>query len=729
MKTLTIRLACVLTLAMALAASGKTPTSSCAVLMLTHDASISAKTAATLSSLVQREISGSGAYANVAMLAAGSFADGCATDTSCLSQLAAAQGYDTLVVGTVADDGTGGYLLTIKVFSATAGSFSSSATSTVRKASAEMVADISSLTARLSIAPPVDPDVSDQPELEPVPEVMVEMDDCDEDVVASLLGSPAESVMSRDDRSTRRNKDDSRGGRAGKKAGGAAGSPARPQASSPTYYTDPGPQVTYDGVGDGHNTEAYDHIADNPFMTVGDDPLSTFSIDVDTASYANTRRFLNGGSLPPADAVRIEELINYFNYGYDTPSDDTPFATHVEMAGCPWNPEHRLARIGLKGWEMSDEERPPSNLVFLLDVSGSMGSANKLPLLKQALKMLVNQLDERDRIAITVYAGASGLVLPSTPCDDKQAILSALDRLNSGGSTNGAAGIELAYSTAQENFIEGGTNRVILATDGDFNVGVTNRGDLTRLIEDKAKQGTFLTVLGFGMGNIQDATLEQLADKGNGNYAYIDTTAEAKKVLVDEMGGTLVAIAKDVKIQIEFNPAMVQGYRLIGYENRLLAAQDFNDDTKDAGEIGAGHTVTALYEIVPVGVEMDTREVDALKYQSPRKRSKASADGELFTLKLRYKQPDGDTSSLLEFPIADSGNSYVDASGDFKFAASVAGFGMILRDSPHKGSASYDGIIELAGEGVGADPHGYRAQFIGLVKKAKALSASTTASR
>ncbi len=724
MKTLTIRIACVLTLVMALTATGRTiPAPTCAVLMLGHDGSISAKTAATLSSLVQREIARSGDFGNVALLAAGSFADGCATDTSCLGQLAAAQGYDMLVVGAVADDGSGSYQLTVQVFDAAAGSFTSTATRTVRKASTEMVADVSALTAQLSIAPPAEPEPIEEPE------ESIALADCEDVGMVEGLGSVAgESLSTRGDRGPSRQRDHARGGR-GKKASAPAGSVAYPPAHTPAYM------IITDGDGqpvtpsDGFNTEAYDHIADNPFMTVDDDPLSTFSIDVDTASYANTRRFLDNGSLPPADAVRIEELINYFNYGYDTPEDDTPFATNVEMAGCPWNQDHRLARIGLKGWEMADDERPPSNLVFLLDVSGSMGSANKLPLLKQALKMLVNQLDERDRIAITVYAGASGLVLPSTPCSDKQAILSALDRLNSGGSTNGAAGIELAYRTAQKNFIEGGTNRVILATDGDFNVGVTNRGDLTRMIEDKAKQGTFLTVLGFGMGNIQDATLEQLADKGNGNYAYIDTTAEAKKVLVDEMGGTLVAIAKDVKIQIEFNPATVQGYRLIGYENRLLAAQDFNDDTKDAGEIGAGHTVTALYEIVPVGVEMDSRDVDELKYQTPRKRSKKASSGDLFTLKLRYKQPDGDTSSLLEFPIADSGNSYVQASQDFKFAASVAGFGMILRDSPHKGNASYDGIIELAGEGVGADKHGYRAEFIKLVKKAKKLSASTTASR
>ena len=475
--------------------------------------------------------------------------------------------------------------------------------------------------------------------------------------------------------------------------------------------------------GDGLNTEAYDSITENPFKAVKGEPLSTFSIDVDTASYANVRRMLmNQGSLPPAGAVRIEELVNYFSYDYAGPGGDDPFATHVEIAGCPWKSDHRLARIGLKGVELDLSERPASNLVFLLDVSGSMEDPNKLPLLRRSLKMMVEHLGENDRVAIAVYAGASGLVLPSTPADRKGEILDALERLQAGGSTNAGAGIELAYDLATENFIEGGTNRVILCTDGDFNVGVTNQSDLTDMIEKKAKSGVFLTVLGFGMGNYKDSTLEKLADKGNGNYGYIDNISEARKVLVSEMGGTLVTIAKDVKIQVEFNPGKVQAYRLIGYENRLLAAEDFADDTKDAGEIGAGHTVTALYEIVPVGVEIDLPGTDELRYQKPADTSVGKGSDELFFLKLRYKQPDGDTSKLLEFPVVDGGAGYDAASGEFKFAASVASFGMLLRDSAHKGSSSYNGVLELGGEGAVRDPHGYRAEFLEIVKRARELS-------
>lgn len=471
----------------------------------------------------------------------------------------------------------------------------------------------------------------------------------------------------------------------------------------------------------GHDTEAYDNIVDNPFLKVTQNPLSTFSIDVDTASYANARRFLNNGNLPPKDAVRIEEMVNYFSYDYVPPAGEVPFSADVEVAGCPWNPEDRLVRIGLKGWELPEEERPPSNLVFLLDVSGSMSPENKLPLLKRAMKMLVKQLNENDRVAIVVYAGASGLVLPSTTGDNQESLRDALERLESGGSTNGGAGIQLAYDTAAQYFIEGGVNRVILATDGDFNVGVTNRGDLIRLIEEKAKSGVFLTVLGFGMGNIKDSALEQLADKGNGNYAYIDTIREAKKVLVEEMGSTLITIAKDVKIQVEFNPAEVASYRLIGYENRILRDEDFNDDTKDAGEIGAGHTVTALYEIVPAGREIDLPDVDPLKYQRPAGTAGPAASGELLTLKLRYKEPDGDKSRLLEFPVVDVGKTFKDADADFAFAAAVASFGMLLRDSEHRGNATFSTVLDLAEAGRGEDTHGYRAEFIDLVKKAAAL--------
>jgi Ca-activated chloride channel family protein len=496
---------------------------------------------------------------------------------------------------------------------------------------------------------------------------------------------------------------------------GGAAVKFEPAAPARNPYDDPN-QVYWPG----HNTETYDTIKDNEFLAVDQNPLSTFSIDVDTASYANTRRFLNQNTLPPKDAVRIEEMINYFAYDYSPPDGEDPFAANVLVAGCPWTPEHRLVRIGLKGWEMANDERPASNLVFLIDVSGSMGTVNKLPLLKEAMKLLVSQLTENDTVSMVVYAGASGLVLPPTNGDNKQAIIGALDRLQSGGSTNGGAGIQLAYDTAVANYIEGGVNRVILASDGDFNVGTTNRGDLTRLVEEKAKSGVFLTILGFGMGNIKDATFEELSNKGNGNYAYIDALNEAKKVLVQDMGGTLVTIAKDVKIQVEFNPVEVSAYRLIGYENRILAAEDFNDDTKDAGEIGAGHTVTALYEIVPAGMETDLPQVDPLRYQQTQPLTQAAGSGEVMTLKLRYKQPDGDTSKLLTFPVRDL--SFARADEDFKFTTAVAAFGMLLRDSPHKGHTNFDSVLELAEEGRGTDPHGYRQEFIDLVLKARGIT-------
>ena len=409
------------------------------------------------------------------------------------------------------------------------------------------------------------------------------------------------------------------------------------------------------------NTEAYDRIEDNPFLEVSQNPLSTFSIDVDTASYANVRRFLQRGTLPPKDAVRIEEMLNYFSYDYPVPSGEGPFSASVEVAQAPWALEHRLVRIGLKGKEVAMEDRPSSNLVFLLDVSGSMRPSNKLPLLKKAMRLLVDRLGEKDRVAIVVYAGASGLVLPSTSANQKERILAALENLEAGGSTNGGSGIRLAYQSAVSHFISGGINRVILATDGDFNVGTTNQGDLTRLIEDNARSGIFLTVLGFGMGNYKDSTLEKLADMGNGNYAYIDTINEARKVLVDEINSTLITIAKDVKIQIEFNPLQVSAYRLIGYENRLLRQEDFNDDTKDAGEIGAGHTVTAFYEIVPAGRGLSIPGVDPLKYQTPMGTTEVAQSGELLTLKLRYRQPDGQTSRLLEFPVRDADQAYSQA--------------------------------------------------------------------
>jgi len=471
------------------------------------------------------------------------------------------------------------------------------------------------------------------------------------------------------------------------------------------------------------NTEAYDRVYENPFLRTSQNPLSTFSIDVDTASYSNVRRFLEQGSLPPKDAVRIEELVNYFTYDYAPPDGAVPFAAHVEVAGCPWNQKHRLARIGIKGRQIDPQQREPANLVFLLDVSGSMRPANKLPLVKAAMKMLVANLTDRDRVAIAVYASASGLVLEPTSCETREPILEALERLEAGGSTNGGQGIQLAYNVAQQNFRPGGVNRVILCTDGDFNVGITNQGDLIRLIEEKAKGGIFLTVLGFGMGNLKDSTMEKLADKGNGSYGYIDNIHEARKILVEQISGTLVTIAKDVKIQVDFNPAKVAAYRLIGYENRLLRDEDFLDDTKDAGEIGAGHTVTALYELVPPGAEGDLPAVQPSKYQKPAEPDPAAAQSdELFTLRMRYKLPEEDQSQPLEVPVTDGGKSFNAATPDFQFAAAVACFGMLLRDSQHQGQSSYDLAIELAQGGQGRDPGAYRADFLKLLKTAKALA-------
>ena len=470
------------------------------------------------------------------------------------------------------------------------------------------------------------------------------------------------------------------------------------------------------------SAEAYDHIEENAFLSPRDNPLSTFSIDVDTASYSNLRRYLlTNAQWPPKGAVRIEEMINYFNYEYPQPDGDVSFSTTVEVAGCPWNGNHRLVRVGLKGKEIDKQHRPLSNLVFLLDVSGSMAQPNKLPLVKQSMRLLAEQLQENDRVAIVVYAGSSGLVLPSTSAMDRKKITDALDQLEAGGSTNGGQGIQLAYQIALENFIKGGTNRVILATDGDFNVGVTDRTTLIEIVKENAAKGVFLTSIGFGMGNLKDGTLEQLADKGNGNYAYIDDLKEAKKLFVEQLSGTLVPIAKDVKIQIEFNPAAVESYRLIGYENRALRAEDFNDDKKDAGEIGAGHTVTALYELVLAGKSDVKPAVDPLKYQRPAAQAAGPTD-ELLTLKLRYKQPDGDVSKLLEHAVRDGGQAWAKASTDYKFAASVALFGMILRESQHKGTATLDSVLELAREGMGSDHGGYRSEFIQLVEKAKKIS-------
>jgi Ca-activated chloride channel family protein len=499
----------------------------------------------------------------------------------------------------------------------------------------------------------------------------------------------------------------------------------------------PGQDEPQLGTGPGNSGDQYTRIYENPFITAkGGDAVSTFSIDVDTASYANVRQFLTSGQLPPPDAVRIEELLNYFPYNYEGPKDDTPFAAHMEVAACPWNPEHRLARIAIKGKEIDRKARPQSNLVFLIDVSGSMDVPNKLPLLIDGMKLLTRELGENDKVAIVVYASSEGMALPSTRGDQQQTILAALDNLRAGGSTAGGAGINLAYQVAQENFIKGGVNRVILCTDGDFNVGVTDTAALTRLAEEKAKSTkVFLTVLGFGRGNLNDAMMEAISGKGNGNYHYVDNLTEARKVLVEEMSGTLVAIAKDVKIQVEFNPAQVAGYRLIGYENRMLRTEDFNDDKKDAGEIGAGHTVTALYEIVPPGETVGTASVDPLKYQqqplanqspSPQSAGERLGEGpasdELLTLKLRYKLPDADTSTKLEFPITDRGGSFADATDDFQFAAAVASFGMLLRGSEHKGNATFDAALEIAQSALGEDPHGYRGEFLELVRQAKELT-------
>ena len=467
------------------------------------------------------------------------------------------------------------------------------------------------------------------------------------------------------------------------------------------------------------NTEAYARIYDNAFLAVTRNPLSTFSIDVDTAAYANVRRFLNAGQLPPPDAVRIEELINYFRFDYPSPEGDAPFSVSTSVAACPWKPAHKLVHIGLQARRLDDQALPPRNLVFLLDVSGSMSDPAKLPLLQASMNLLVEQLTARDRVAIVVYAGASGLVLPATPGDQKGPIRAALDALHAGGSTAGGAGIQLAYEVAREGFIEGGVNRVILATDGDFNVGITSPGDLVRLIEEKRKTGVFLSVLGFGMGNLKDATMEMLADKGNGNYAYIDSLAEGRKVLVTEAGSTLVTVAKDVKVQVEFNPRTVSAFRLIGYENRVLAHEDFNDDRKDAGDIGAGHTVTALYEVVPAGVALEAGSVDPLKYQQPRAATAAAGSGELATIKLRYKAPDGDTSTPLLASVRDEGG---EASANLRFAAAVAEFGMLLRDSEHKGTASFAQALELGRGATGDDHDGLRTEFVRLVEQAQRLA-------
>lgn len=482
------------------------------------------------------------------------------------------------------------------------------------------------------------------------------------------------------------------------------------------------PVLAADSVPAEFNTEDYDQIIENKFLSAKQEPLSTFSIDVDEAAYSNVRRYLQDGNLPPAGAVRIEEMINYFDYEYPQPAGEDPFSVNTEISECPWNAKHKLVHIGLKGKEIPVYNLPRSNFVFLIDVSGSMDEPNKLPLVQASLNMLVEQLRENDRVAIVVYAGAAGVVLPSTTGRAKTAIKEAIDNLQAGGSTAGGEGIALAYKIAKENFIEDGNNRVILATDGDFNVGVSSDAELVQLIEAKRKSGIFLSVLGYGMGNYKDNKMQQLADKGNGNHSYIDGINEAKKVLVKEFGSTLFTIAKDVKIQVEFNPAAVQAYRLIGYENRVMAAEDFNDDVKDAGELGSGHTVTALYEVIPVGVKDEfTKSIDSLKYQSNNRAVQGPAD-EIMTIKLRYKKPDGDVSKLMVHAVNDRQTALNNTSDNFRFSAAVASFGMLLRGSDYKQSSSYEKVIALANSAKGADKDGYRKEFIQLVEGASSIA-------
>ena len=518
-----------------------------------------------------------------------------------------------------------------------------------------------------------------------------------------------------------------------RRRGKVAASPAAPPSpSAPAVGYSPGHVSGYEPYyrAPRANRESYDDAGDNPFRSVSADPLSTFSIDVDTASYANMRRFLNSGSLPPTEAIRIEEMINYFHYSYPQPRGDQPFSITTELAVAPWNTQHRLALIGLQGRDIDARETPARNLVFLIDVSGSMDEPAKLPLVQSGMRMLAATLTARDHVAIVTYAGHSGLVLPATSGDRKERIDRAIAQLSAGGSTNGGAGIRLAYQIARENFTKGAVNRVILATDGDFNVGVTDINELVQLIEHERESGVFLSVLGVGTGNLQDSTMEKLADKGNGNYSYLDSIDEAHRVLVKEAGATLVTIAKDVKIQVEFNPATVNAYRLIGYENRILKNQDFNDDRKDAGEIGAGHSVTAIYEIVPAGAEPPRPSVDPLKYGSQTAEKAPAPAGkygdELVTVKLRYKAPDGDVSKLTSAVIADRPQAI---GANLGFASAVAEAGMVLRNSPHASNASLSSAIARARKFRGDDEEGYRAEFIRLMEVASAMPRRDRTSR
>ncbi len=471
-----------------------------------------------------------------------------------------------------------------------------------------------------------------------------------------------------------------------------------------------------------HNTEEYDKITENEFLEAKSNPLSTFSIDVDNASYSNVRRILNYNQMPDKGAVRIEEMINYFNYDYPAPTDEHPFSFISEISQCPWNKKNKLIHIGLQGKKLDYNDIKPSNLVFLLDVSGSMEDPNKLPLLRKSFKLLLNELSQEDKVSIVVYAGAAGMVLPPTPASEKTKIIKALDDLQAGGSTAGGAGILLAYKIAKENLIKDGNNRVILATDGDFNVGTSSTSSLVDLIEEKRKDGIYLTILGFGMGNYKDGRMEQISNAGNGNYFYIDNIKEAEKVFVKEMRANMFTIAKDVKIQIELNPAYVKAYRLIGYENRILAKEDFDDDKKDAGELGAGHTVTALYEIVPANSDWKVRKADDLKYQTSVLKENAASNNEIMTIKFRYKPPKSDTSIKLEYPVTNVETDLSATSDNFRFSAAVAAFGMLLRDSKFKGDATYKSVTDLAKDAKGTDEFGYRNEFLSLVKTAELLS-------
>ncbi|WP_412062260.1 YfbK domain-containing protein [Rubrivirga sp. IMCC45206] len=513
----------------------------------------------------------------------------------------------------------------------------------------------------------------------------------------------------------------------------AVGVPHRTGGIHMTQMAPPPPSSPSPGPGWRHappvDREGYAPVDEVGFRTAADAPLSTFSIDVDRASYANTRRFLTDGTLPPVDAVRVEEFVNSFDYGLDGPTGRHPFAVSTEITTAPWAPAHHLVRIGLQGRRIETEDLPPANLVFLIDVSGSMRSPDKLPLLQRAFRLLVREMRPQDRVALVVYAGASGLVLPPTSGEDKTRILDAIDGLYAGGSTGGAEGLRLAYEVARRHFDPSATNRVILATDGDFNVGESSDAAMQRLVETERESGVFLSVLGFGTGNLQDSKMETLADHGNGNYAYIDSAREAERVFVREFGGTLFAIAKDVKIQVEFNPARVAGYRLIGYENRALANEDFNDDAKDAGELGAGHTVTALYEIVPVGVEVPTAGVDGLKYQTTPALTDAAASGEWMTVALRYKPAtDGgtfaDTSVRLAVPVAGDAVPLARASEATRWAVAVTEAALLLRQSDFAPGADWDHALALARGARGDDPHGDRAEFVRLVETARVLAES-----